>query len=97
MRLRFTPRAILDLYEIADYIRERNPTAARRVRTSILQSLQNLTMFPFIGRQQDADGVRRLVTRRYRYLVYYMIDEEVGEVVILSIQHPARKRPYSDI
>lgn len=53
MRLRFTPRAILDLSEIADYIRERNPTAARRVRTSILQSLQNLTMFPFIGRQQD--------------------------------------------
>jgi plasmid stabilization system protein ParE len=56
-----------------------------RVRTAILQSLQILTVFPFIGRQQDVEAVRRLVTRRYRYLVYYTIDEESEEVVILSI------------
>jgi plasmid stabilization system protein ParE len=39
MRLRFSPRAVLDLSEIADYIRERDPAAALRVRTAILQSL----------------------------------------------------------
>jgi plasmid stabilization system protein ParE len=30
MKLRFTPRAVANLIEIADYIRARNPAAARR-------------------------------------------------------------------
>jgi plasmid stabilization system protein ParE len=36
MKLRFTPRAIENLAEIADYIRERNPAASRRVRAASL-------------------------------------------------------------
>jgi plasmid stabilization system protein ParE len=40
MRLRFTPRAVADLNAIADYLAERNPAAALRVRTAILQSLE---------------------------------------------------------
>lgn len=40
--------------------------------------------------------MRKLVTRRYPYLVYCMLDEEAGEVVILAIQHPAREREHSD-
>jgi len=32
MKLRFTPRAMADLVEIADYIRASNPVASRRVR-----------------------------------------------------------------
>jgi plasmid stabilization system protein ParE len=31
MKLRFTPRAAQDLNDIANYIRERNPQAARRL------------------------------------------------------------------
>jgi plasmid stabilization system protein ParE len=37
-------------------------------------------------------GVRRLVTRRYPYLVYYEIDDGTDEVAILAIRHPARER-----
>jgi len=44
MKLRFVPRATQDLTEIADYIRERNPAAALRVRATILDSLQNLVL-----------------------------------------------------
>ncbi|MFK4507326.1 hypothetical protein LPJ38_25865 [Bradyrhizobium daqingense] len=40
--------------------------------------------------------MRKLVTRRYPYLVYYTLDEEAGEVVILTIQHPAQAREHSD-
>ena len=50
-------------------------------------SLQNLILFPHVGRQQKAEGVRKLVTRRYPYLVYYTTDEEAEEIVILPIQH----------
>jgi toxin ParE1/3/4 len=96
MKLRFTPRAARDLGEIADYIRERNPQAALRVRAAILESLQNLVLFPLVGRQQKVEGVRKLVTRRYPYLVYYTADEAAEEIIIITIQHAARERENSD-
>jgi len=52
MKLRFTPRATEELAAIADYIRARNPEAAQRVRAAIYDSLQNLILFPFVGRKQ---------------------------------------------
>ena len=97
MRLRFTPRATRDLAKIAEYLRTRNPSAALAVRDAILRSLQNLTLFPAIGRPQNVEGVRKLMTPKYRYLVYYMIDEEAEEIVILTVQHSARSREYRDI
>lgn len=45
MRLRFSPRAVLDLTEIANYLREQDPAATTAVRSAILQSLQTLAMF----------------------------------------------------
>ena len=96
MKLRFTPRAVQDLADIAAYIHEQNPPAALRVRSAILESLQNLVLFPHIGRQQSVESVRKLVTRRYPYLVYYTIDDVADEIVILTIQHPARDREHSD-
>lgn len=96
MKLRFTPRATDDLAAIADYIRRRNPQAARRVRTSIYEGLQNLILFPFAGRRQKTKGVQKLVTRKYLYLVYYTVDTDAEEIVILSVKHPARKRQHSD-
>ena len=96
MKLRFTPRATQDLIDIADYIRERNPAASLRVRTAILDSLQNLSLFPEIGRKQTVQGVRKLVTRKYPYLVYYRFDPVTAEIVILTILHSAREREYED-
>jgi|SRR5215216_3383219 len=96
MKLRFTPRAVANLVEIADYIRERNPEAARRVRAAIYESLQNLILFPHIGRQQKTAGIRRIVTAKYRYLVYYTVDEAAEEIVILNVKHPARRREHED-
>ena len=96
MKLRFTPRAVQDLADIAAYIHEQNPPAALRVRSAILESLQNLVLYPHIGRRQTVEGVRKLVTRRYPYLVYYTIDDVADEIIILTIQHPARDQPHSD-
>ena len=96
MKLRFTRRAAQDLTDIAAYIRERDPQAALRVRAAILESLQNLVLFPQVGRQQNVEGVRKLVTRHYPYLVYYTADETIEEIIIITIQHPAREREHSD-
>jgi len=97
MKVRLTKRAARDLAEIADYIHDQNPAAARRVRDAILVSLRNLALFPHIGRRQNVEQVRRLVVRRYGYSIYYEAREAAGDVVILTIRHPARRREYSDI
>lgn len=38
--------------------------------------------------------VRKVVVRRYPYIVYYLVDAERSEVVILTIQHGARRQPF---
>jgi toxin ParE1/3/4 len=96
MKLRFTPRALENITAIADYIQARNPAAARRVRAAIYQSLQNLILFPHAGRLQKTEGVRKFVTRRYAYLVYYMVDEAAEEIVILNVKHSAQRREHED-
>jgi toxin ParE1/3/4 len=96
MKLRFTPRATANIVEIADYIHALNPAAAARVRAAIYESLQNLILFPHAGRRQRAEGVRKIVTRRYRYLIYYTVDEAAEEIVVLNVKHPARRREHED-
>lgn len=65
MKLRFTPRATENIIAIADHIRTRDPAAAQRVREAIYESLQNLILFPHVGRPQQTEGVRKFVTRKY--------------------------------
>jgi toxin ParE1/3/4 len=96
MRLRFTLQARQDLDDIANHIREQNPQAALRLRTAIIDSLRTLVLFPRIGRRQTTAGVRKLVTRRYPYIVYYTIDDASKEIVILTVRHPARGREHAD-
>lgn len=96
MKLRFAPRAVRDLTSIADHLTAESPAGAKNVRAAILESLRLLTDAPRLGRTQSVDGVRKLVTRRYGYLVYYAIDEATDELVVLTIQHPAHERPFTD-
>jgi toxin ParE1/3/4 len=96
MKLRFTRRAVENIAAIAYHIRERNPAASQRVRAAIYQSLQDLILFPHVGRLQQTEGVRKLVTRKYAYLVYYTIDEAADEVIILNVKHPAQDREHED-
>ncbi len=88
--LKWKPRSAASIDEAALY------AAAVRVRAAILDSLQNLVLFPEVGRRQTVEGVRKLVTRKYPYLVYYTVDRAAEEIVILAIQHPAREREHSD-
>jgi addiction module RelE/StbE family toxin len=96
MKLRLTPQATKDLAEIADYIRAESPNAARHVRASILESLRLVADFPGIGRRQNAEGVRKHVSRRYGYLLYYTVDREADEVAVVAIRHSARQRLFVD-
>ena len=96
MKLQFTPRAVENIVAIADYLQARNPAAAQRVRAAIYESLQNLILFPHAGRPQQTQGVRKFVTRKYAYLVYYTVDDAAKEIVILNVKHSAQRREHED-
>ena len=53
-------------------------------------------LFPEAGRRQTIEGVRKFVTSKYSYLIYYVLDPSVDEIMILTIQHSAREREYED-
>jgi toxin ParE1/3/4 len=93
-RVRYARRAISDLIDIGDYIRERNPRAAEAVAARIRASIAQLGMFPFIGRPTDDGDLRVLPIGRYPYIVFYEVIE--GEVVIHHIRHGRRKPPSPD-
>jgi addiction module RelE/StbE family toxin len=96
VKLRFTPRAVQDVAELADFVRQRNPDAAERVRAAIYEGLRNLLLFPYAGREQNTASVRKLVTRKFSYLIYYTVDAEAEEIIVLNVKHPARERNHSD-
>lgn len=96
MKFRFTRRAVEDLNNIASYLMERNPAGSRRVRAAIMESLRLLASYPHAGTSTTTEGVRKLVVRRYPYLIYYTADERQNEVAILGVKHAARKREHED-
>jgi addiction module RelE/StbE family toxin len=91
MRVRFAERAVQDLKDLSEYIKVDSPGAALRVRSAILDSIAMLSRFPEIGRAQEIVGVRKLVVRKYPYVIYYRIDPPNRIVVVLAIQHSAQK------
>ena len=95
MKLRFTPLAVENITAIAEYVRSHNPTAIRRVRAAIYDCLQSVLLFPRAGRRQKTEGVYKIVTRKYAYVIYYTIDGD--EIAILSVRHFARQRLHEDI
>jgi plasmid stabilization system protein ParE len=58
--------------------------------------LELLCSFSTLGREQVESGVRSFVTRKYAYLIYYEVEEEGEDLVVLAVRHPARQRPFSD-
>ena len=66
------------------------------MRATIIESLQNIVLFPEAGRRQKVEGVRKLVTRKYPYLIYYTVDPTAEEIIVLTIRYPAREREHRD-
>ncbi len=88
---RYTRAALRDIQAIRGYIATENPTAAERVRLSILKTIQILTEFPFLGRPGRRKGTREKTVPRLPYLVLYRIGED--ELVILRVYHGAQQPP----
>ncbi len=85
----FAPAAIRDLQRLRDFLRTRNPDAARRAAEAIRQGVAILGAHPRLGRMVDD------LPEMFRewpidfgdsgYVVRYHIDEDA--VTILAIRH----------
>lgn len=94
MKARYTPRAVADLAGIADYIRQFSHAGAPRVRDEIPRTIEMLKRFPYSGSRTNTEPARKVVVRRYPHIVYYVVDAERRELVIVTIQHGAQSQPF---
>lgn len=88
-RVIFTPTALLDLQRLREFLRSKNPLAAKRAAQAITQGVASLGSQPHIGRPIDD------LPEQFRdwsidfgdsgYIARYHI--EGGKVVILAIRH----------
>ena len=90
MKLRYSPRAMRDLAEIADYLTARSPKGAASVARRIRKTIDLITGFPGAGRRlEQRPAVRVMPLGRYPYLVFYTLRDD--EIVVLHVRHGARK------
>jgi plasmid stabilization system protein ParE len=88
-RIIYTPSAIRDLHRLREFLRAKNPGAAKRAGESILKALQVLSLQPQMGRPVDE------MPAQYRewlidfgdsgYVARYRF--EVDGVIVLGIRH----------
>lgn len=84
----WSPDAISDLQEIADYIALDKPGAARRWSQTLAAMAEQAAELPFAGRRVpefDRDDIRELIKRGYR--VMYRVSDELVEIVAVIEGH----------
>jgi toxin ParE1/3/4 len=96
MKVRWSKTALVELEDIFLYIFERNRMAASSVVRRIEGLCAKLGLFPRTGHLVDEAGTRRIVVVRYPFVIFYAIDLASNEVVILHVQHTARKAGDDD-
>jgi plasmid stabilization system protein ParE len=88
MRLRYTLPALADLASILDYIADRSPQGAARIRTRIRAVTDLLLRYPRSGAVTDDPAIRRITTTPYPYLIFYEATD--AEIIIHAVRHGAR-------
>ena len=87
-KLRWTPRALARLDEIAAYIARDNPARAASFVRELRTKLEVLREHQ-IGRPGRVYGTKELVLRKHYAAVYRVKDDEVH---ILTVLHTAQRR-----
>jgi toxin ParE1/3/4 len=93
MRLRYTIQARDQIAEIYNYIKDRNPEAARQVAARIRLAAERLVEFPRIGRAGRVAGTLEWVVRGLPYIIVYEpASADAEELLILGVFHGAQNR-----
>jgi len=90
--IEWTEQATRQLDRAHDYIALSNSEeVAERVSLKIVNSVQQLALFPMSGRAGRVPGTRELVIANTPFLVAYAIDK--ARIVILAVYHGAQRWP----
>lgn len=92
--VRWLPEAVADLDRLFQFLKEKNPSAARRAAGTIRQGADLLRSAPEIGRPMaDGTGRRELVVpfASGGYVLRYRIDNDRA-VVIIRVWHGREDR-----
>lgn len=91
MQIIWLTTALNNLDELAEYISQETPQAARQVLELIETQVNLLATQPALGRTGRVLGTRELVISNTHYLVPYRIKNNVVE--ILRVFHTSRRPP----
>jgi toxin ParE1/3/4 len=89
-KIRYRPIALAQLDAIFTYIATHDRPAARRVIAYIKRTIGRLANFPYSARPSEVPDIRELSIVRYPYVVFYAVDEDEREVLILRVRHTSR-------
>ena len=92
MRISYTPEAIGDLKRLREFIEVKNPLAAQRVATSILNGISQLKTFPYLGVEVQQAPIPEMVQDLIigNYIARYLIRSK--NIDILRIWHHKEDR-----
>ena len=92
MRVRYTEPAAEELEAIISYFMEAAPSVVSDFTDSIDDAVSQLLDNPIWHKMTIKPGVRRWHLRRFRYSIFFTVERD--ELVILHIQHVARRWPW---
>lgn len=90
LRVRWLPKASVNLATIIDYIAERDDVAASRLQDDIERVTSQLPQHPYLYRPGRVDGTREIVVR-HNYVVVYRVLPNLIEIV--SVLHSRQRYP----
>jgi toxin ParE1/3/4 len=91
MKVSYSPRAVTQITQAFDYIAQDDPAAANAFLIRVESIVSLLSVRPGIGRITRKPGVQVVSLQPYRYLLFYKILQDRGEIRIIRIRHMSRK------
>ncbi|MCX5813347.1 MAG: type II toxin-antitoxin system RelE/ParE family toxin [Proteobacteria bacterium] len=96
MKIIWSPVAMDRVSEIAGYIAQENPVAAKSWIETVFQRVGELKVFPESGRvvpETDSETIRELIYGNYR--IIYRLEEK--RISVLTVRHGKQILPVDEI
>lgn len=91
MKIRWSQKALQNLYRETDYLAERSAKAAHHFVLKISQALEHLKNNPHMGREGRVSETREYILDNFPYIIPYRVLDE--EIQIIRVFHTSRKWP----
>jgi toxin ParE1/3/4 len=91
LKIKITKLATRDLQEVKNYISQDKPSAAIGVIKRVFEAIDNLAIFPTIGRPGRVPHTRELVVSGTPLIIIYQVQHDT--LFVVRVIHGARKWP----